>query len=103
MGPHHDDTGSVARAPQQRTPEQMLSDDEIGLLDESLRLIGDRSDRVIAYFYAALFVEAPQLRALFPAAMDTQRDRLFRALTGAVRGLAAPERLTEQLTALGRD
>jgi hemoglobin-like flavoprotein len=77
MGPHHDDTGSVAREPLQRTTEQILTDDEIGLLDESLRLVGDRSDRVIGYFYAALFVEAPHLRALFPAAMDTQRDRLF--------------------------
>ena len=103
MGPHHDDTGSVAREPLRRTTDQMLSDDEIGLLDESLRLIGDRSDRVIGYFYAALFVEAPELRALFPAAMDTQRDRLFRALTGAVRGLADPERLVPMLEQLGRD
>ena len=64
---------------------QFLDDDEIGLIDESLRLLGDRSDRVVGYFYAAMFVEAPQLRSLFPAAMDTQRDRLFRALTGAVQ------------------
>jgi NAD(P)H-flavin reductase/hemoglobin-like flavoprotein len=82
---------------------QLLDDDEIGLIDESLRLLGDQSDRVVGYFYAAMFVEAPQLRSLFPAAMDTQRDRLFRALTGAVRNMAAPERLAEQLTALGRD
>ena len=82
---------------------QFLDDDEIGLIDESLRLLGDQSDRVVGYFYAAMFVEAPQLRSLFPAAMDTQRDRLFRALTGAVRNMAAPDRLAEQLTALGRD
>lgn len=82
---------------------QFLDDDEIGLIDESLRLLGDQSDRLVGYFYAAMFVEAPQLRSLFPAAMDTQRDRLFRALTGAVRNMAAPDRLAEQLTALGRD
>ena len=41
----------------------------------------------------------PQLRALFPAAMDTQRDRLFRALTGAVRNLGRPERLVPMLAA----
>jgi NAD(P)H-flavin reductase/hemoglobin-like flavoprotein len=103
MGPHHDIAHGAPREPLQRTPEQMLSDDEIGLLDESLRLIGDRSDKVVAYFYAAMFVEAPQLRALFPAAMDTQRDRLFRALTGAVRGLADPDRLVPMLEQLGRD
>jgi NAD(P)H-flavin reductase len=82
---------------------QLLDDDEIGLLDESLRLVEDQSDRVVGYFYAALFVEAPHLRALFPAAMDVQRDRLFRALTGAVRNLATPDRLVEMLGQLGRD
>jgi len=94
MGQHDEDRDAVP---------QILDADEIGLIDESLRLLGDRADRVVGYFYAAMFVEAPQLRSLFPAAMDTQRDRLFRALTGAVSNMAAPERLTEQLTALGRD
>ena len=62
-------------------------DDDIALLEENLRLIDDRSDRVINYFYATLFLESPALRSLFPAAMDAQRDRLFRALIGAVRNL----------------
>lgn len=82
---------------------QYLDDDEIGLIDESLRLLRDQADRVIGYFYAAMFVEAPQLRSLFPAAMDAQRDRFFRALTDAVSNLAAPDRLTEMLEGLGRD
>ena len=103
MGPHHSDTGGPAREPLHRTTEQMLSDDEIGLLDESLQLVSDRYDRVVGYFYAAMFVEAPQLRALFPAAMDIQRDRLFRALTDSVRGLADPDRLVPMLEQLGRD
>jgi NAD(P)H-flavin reductase/hemoglobin-like flavoprotein len=94
MGQHDEDPHAVP---------QFLDDDEIGLIDESLRLLGDQVDRVVGYFYAAMFVEAPHLRALFPAAMDTQRDRLFRALTGAVSNMAAPEKLTQQLTALGRD
>jgi NAD(P)H-flavin reductase len=81
----------------------MLTDDEIGLLDESLRLVEERSDRVISYFYAAMFVEAPHLRALFPAAMDTQRDRLFAALTSAVRNLGDPDRFLPMLEQLGRD
>lgn len=81
----------------------LLDEDDIALLDESLRLVGDRADRVVGYFYAALFVEAPALRALFPAAMDVQRDRLFRALTGAVRNLADPDRLVPMLEQLGRD
>jgi NAD(P)H-flavin reductase len=94
MGQHDGDPHAVP---------QYLDDDEIGLIDESLRMLSDQADRVVGYFYAALFVEAPQLRALFPAAMDTQRDRLFRALTVAVRNMAAPDRLVEQLGQLGRD
>ena len=82
MGQHDEDPHAVP---------QLLDADEIGLIDESLRLLGDQVDRVIGYFYAAMFVEAPHLRSLFPAAMDTQRDRLFRALTGAVGNMAAPE------------
>jgi NAD(P)H-flavin reductase/hemoglobin-like flavoprotein len=80
-----------------------LPDDDLGMLDEHLRLMGDLSDRVINYFYAALFLEAPHLRALFPAAMDTQRDRFFRALTSSVRSLGDPERYVPMFQQLGRD
>jgi NAD(P)H-flavin reductase/hemoglobin-like flavoprotein len=80
-----------------------LGSDEIALVDESLRLLGDQADRAVGYFYAHLFVEAPQLRALFPAAMDTQRDRLFRALTASVRTLDDPARSVPMMQQLGRD
>lgn len=79
------------------------SDEDIALLDESLRLIADRSDEMVGYFYATMFLENPALRALFPAAMDTQRDRLFRALTGAVRTIGEPETFVPMLRQLGRD
>lgn len=86
---------------QHRPP--LLDDDEIGLIDESLRLVSDRADQVVNYFYAALFVEEPQLRNLFPAAMDVQRDRLFKALTGAVRHFCDPQRFATFMGQLGRD
>ena len=57
-----------------------LQPDEIAMLDESLRLLGSRTDRMVGYFYAAIFLEAPELRSLFPAAMDQQRDRFFRTI-----------------------
>jgi NAD(P)H-flavin reductase/hemoglobin-like flavoprotein len=78
-------------------------EDDFPLLDESLRLIHDRSDHAVNYFYAALFLERPDLRALFPAAMDTQRDRLFKALTGIVRNLNEQDRVIPMLEQLGRD
>ncbi|MDK1475027.1 globin domain-containing protein [Streptomyces sp. 549] len=60
------------------------------------------ADEVTAYFYALLFVENPQLRELFPAAMDTQRDRLFKALLTAAQHVDDAATLTEYLSGLGR-
>jgi NAD(P)H-flavin reductase/hemoglobin-like flavoprotein len=95
--PLHDDPHAAPPADDAMLP------DEIAMLEESLGLLGDVSDRVVEWFYAGLFVEAPQLRALFPAAMDAQRDRLFRALTGAIGNLGDPDRLVPMLHQLGSD
>ena len=77
--------------------------EDAALLEENLHLIEDRSDRFVNHFYATLFLESPDLRSLFPAAMDAQRDRLFRALLGAVRNLGAVESFAPVLAQLGRD
>ncbi|MBP8536387.1 globin domain-containing protein, partial [Streptomyces sp. MK37H] len=60
------------------------------------------SDKVTSYFYALLFVQHPELRPLFPAAMDAQRDRLFKAILTAARLIDDPDILTEFLSRLGR-
>ncbi len=60
-------------------------------------------DQAISYFYGWLFSSHPELRELFPPAMDEQRDRLFTALTQIVRSLGSPEELAEYLAQLGRD
>jgi NAD(P)H-flavin reductase/hemoglobin-like flavoprotein len=80
-----------------------LHEDEIGLLEESLRLLEGQADRLMGHFYATLFLEAPQLRALFPVAMEEQRDRFFRALAAAVAHFREPDRLAVMLRDLGRD
>jgi NAD(P)H-flavin reductase/hemoglobin-like flavoprotein len=84
-------------------PTQRPAAEDAGLLEENLRLIEDRSDRVINYAYASLFLENPSLRSLFPAAMDAQRDRLFRALVDAVRNIGDPTAFVPMLARLGRD
>jgi NAD(P)H-flavin reductase/hemoglobin-like flavoprotein len=84
-------------------PVPLPAGDDAALLEENLRLIEDRSDRVLNYFYASLFLESPALRSLFPAAMDAQRDRLFRALLDAVRNIADAETVVPMLAQLGRD
>ncbi len=72
------------------------------LIRRTLTEIEPIADKVTSYFYALLFVQHPDLRALFPASMDTQRDRLFRALLTSAKLVDDPDILTEYLSHLGR-
>ncbi|MFE9448733.1 globin domain-containing protein [Streptomyces sp. NPDC006739] len=60
------------------------------------------ADKVTSYFYALLFVRHPDLRSLFPPAMDTQRDRLLKALLTAAEHIDNTPVLVEYLQNLGR-
>jgi ferredoxin-NADP reductase/hemoglobin-like flavoprotein len=60
------------------------------------------ADKVTSYFYALLFVRHPDLRSLFPAAMDTQRDRLLKALLTAAEHMDNTPVLVDYLEHLGR-
>ncbi|MEU8512721.1 globin domain-containing protein [Kitasatospora sp. NPDC048722] len=75
---------------------------DIELIRASLAVVEPAADRATAHFYALIFLHHPEVRALFPAAMDVQRDRLFRALLAAARGADDPEALRAHLSALGR-
>ncbi|PKK14305.1 MAG: flavohemoprotein [Thermomonospora sp. CIF 1] len=79
----------------------MSSDSRI--IKESFALMAPEADKASAYFYGRLFAEHPQLRTLFPPAMDRQRDRMLRALTRIVWSLEDPDSLTGYLRDLGRD
>ncbi|MEW9517494.1 globin domain-containing protein [Streptomyces tubercidicus] len=72
------------------------------LIRRTMAEIEPVADKVISYFYALLFVQYPELRALFPASMDTQRDRLLTALLTAAQHVDDAEVLTAYLTNLGR-
>ncbi|MFF2305529.1 globin domain-containing protein [Streptomyces sp. NPDC058128] len=72
------------------------------LLQRTMAEIEPIADRVTSYFYALLFLRHPALRDLFPAAMDAQRDRLFKALLTAATHADDPVTLTTYLTHLGR-
>ncbi|MGW1373307.1 globin domain-containing protein [Streptomyces sp. NPDC002446] len=72
------------------------------LIRRTMAEIDPVADKVTSYFYALLFVQHPDLRALFPASMDTQRDRLFRALLTAAKHVDDAEVLTAYLANLGR-
>ncbi|WP_371517832.1 globin domain-containing protein [Kitasatospora sp. NBC_01300] len=96
-------------APDHRAPdssasavEQPLTVRDIELIRASLAVVEPVADRATAHFYALIFLHHPEVRALFPAAMDVQRDRLFRALLAAARSADDPAGLRVHLGALGR-
>ncbi|MGY5051193.1 globin domain-containing protein [Streptomyces sp. 900105755] len=102
--PGHPAPGSPAqRVPPQRSTQQpqAASPDAIRIRG-TMAEIGPIADKVTSYFYALLFVRHPELRSLFPAAMDTQRDRLLKALLTAAEHIDNPSVLVEYLQNLGR-
>jgi hemoglobin-like flavoprotein len=82
---------------------EMSTDPAIASVRDTFAIVGAAGDDAAAYFYGWLFAGHPELRALFPTAMNEQRDRLFRALGRIVRSLSSPEELAAYLTQLGRD
>jgi NAD(P)H-flavin reductase/hemoglobin-like flavoprotein len=73
------------------------------LIKESFARVEHVADKVAAHFYARLFTEHPELRAMFPLMMDVSRDRLVRALVRIVAGFDAPAQLDLFLGGLGHD
>ncbi|MFI1393583.1 globin domain-containing protein [Streptomyces sp. NPDC020681] len=76
--------------------------DDTDVVRASLDRVRRRASHVVRYFYAHLFTHHPELRPLFPAAMDDQYERLFAALVHMVDNLRHPG-LTAHLERLGRD
>jgi len=73
------------------------------LVKESFALLAPRIEPLTAYFYARLFAANPDLRTMFPPAMDGQRGRLFRSLAELVEMLDEPAGLRARLAEMGRD
>jgi len=63
----------------------------------------DGPEKLTRSFYAVLFSDYPGTRDFFPAAMDSQRDRLVAALAYVVDELEDLDRLLPYLARLGRD
>ncbi|WP_279399095.1 globin domain-containing protein [Streptomyces sp. APSN-46.1] len=71
------------------------------LIRRTLAEIGPVADKVTSYFYALVFTGHPEVRAMFPAAMDAQRDRLLKALLTAAEHIDNPDVLVPYLRRLG--
>ncbi|MGW7423255.1 globin domain-containing protein [Streptomyces sp. NPDC054813] len=93
---------------EQRVPPQRAAQASTDASPDAIRIrgtmaeVGPIADKVTSYFYALLFVRHPELRSLFPAAMDTQRDRLLKALLTAAEHIDNTPVLVEYLQNLGR-
>lgn len=72
------------------------------LIRRTLQEIAPVADKATSYFYALLFIAHPELRDLFPVAMDVQRDRLLKSLLTAADHIDDPGTLTAYLSGLGR-
>jgi len=97
------DPGELAQERPAAPAPAELPDPAMAAIRETFAITAKAGDAAAAYFYASLFVRHPALRALFPPAMDEQRDRLFRALARIVESLSTPAEMAEYLTQLGRD
>jgi len=60
-------------------------------------------DEVPLFFYSHLFLRHPELRAMFPVSMATQRDRLVGALGRIVSNVDELDEVTDFIQQLGRD
>ncbi|MPY56524.1 globin domain-containing protein [Streptomyces spongiae] len=83
--------------------EAPLSAHEQDLVRASVSVVEPYATEMTVYFYAILFARYPEVRPLFPPGMDTQRDRLLRALLRIVELIDDPEGLARFCGHLGRD
>jgi NAD(P)H-flavin reductase/hemoglobin-like flavoprotein len=72
-------------------------------LKETWAQVAEHGDDVPSYFYAHLFITNPELRELFPVAMNAQRDRLVSALGRVVSSVDDLGSVVPFVEQLGRD
>ncbi|WP_454320977.1 globin domain-containing protein [Streptomyces phaeoluteigriseus] len=93
---------SGPRVPAQRpAPSGSPSPDAVRVR-RTMAEVAPVADKVTSYFYALLFVRHPDLRPLFPPAMDAQRDRLLKALLTAAEHIDNTPVLVDYVQNLGR-
>ncbi|MFJ1753652.1 globin domain-containing protein [Kitasatospora sp. NPDC088134] len=83
-------------------PPRPPNAEELVLIRAALAAVQPAADRAMAHFHALMFLRHPELRAMFPAAMDDQRERLFRALRRCAGYGEDAAELREYLVPLGR-
>jgi hemoglobin-like flavoprotein len=75
---------------------------DLSLIRSSFAAVQPHDSQVTAYFYDHLFAHHPDVRPLFAAHLDEQRDRLWAALGALVANLENTDTLMGMLQNLGR-
>jgi len=73
------------------------------LVKESFAHVLADTQKAMEYFYAHLFVQNPEIRALFPFAMGDMREAVFQALSQLIWIMDSPEAYAAYLRQIGRD
>ncbi|WOZ03052.1 globin domain-containing protein [Streptomyces violaceoruber] len=79
-----------------------MTDEDVALVRASLTVVTPHVSELAAHFYSILFSRYPQVRDLFPAELDVQRERLVRALLRIVELVDDPDNLVAFCSRLGR-
>ncbi|MFF4399881.1 globin domain-containing protein [Streptomyces sp. NPDC001480] len=101
-GPERPSTDAPAALEHAELPTAVGASQDALLIRRTMAEIAPVADQVTSYFYALLFVRHPELRPLFPPAMDIQRERLLKALLTAVEHIDNRPVLVDYLENLGR-
>ena len=70
-------------------------------LELSFEILAQHADAFTKGFYDRLFTAAPHFRAMFPADMGPQREKLFGSLRQTVAFLRQPDKELQHLSGLG--
>jgi NAD(P)H-flavin reductase/hemoglobin-like flavoprotein len=89
-----------ANEPPGRSPRTANFDAK--LVKESFSRLAQNGEAAMEYFYARLFVRYPEIRSMFPHAMQEHMERVFAALARIVWSIDNPDSLTAYLSQLGR-
>jgi hemoglobin-like flavoprotein len=73
------------------------------LIKESFAHVLADAQKAMEYFYAHLFVQNPEIRALFPFAMGELREAVFEALSQLIWIMDSPQARAAYLGQLSRD
>ncbi|MBY8876361.1 globin domain-containing protein [Actinacidiphila acidipaludis] len=76
--------------------------EDVALVRASLEVVAPHVTELARYFYDILFARYPQVRNMFPADLDVQRERLVRGLLRIVELVDAPGDLVAFCSRLGR-